>query len=140
MGQTITAVGRDNSRCFYAENSFTGTAELNGGTYNMQCDDISACYLLGGSWKFNNLTMNAVNCAIETDKGANVAVNGGTYDCSESLSSTFLIQNSPKSSFTDVKATGVGWVLNAAFGSQVDVVGGSYSRTYKNPVRYPDQR
>ena len=137
-GQTITAVGRNYSRCFYAENSFTGTAVLNGGTYNMQCDDIAACYLLGGSWTFDDLTMNAVNCAIETDKGANVTVNGGTYDCSESFSSTFLIKNSPNSSFTGVTATGVGWVLNAV-GSQVDVVGGSYSRTYKDFPRYKDR-
>ena len=33
--------------------------------------------------------MNAVLRAIETDKGANVIVNGGTYDCSESFSATF---------------------------------------------------
>lgn len=126
VGQTITTAGAFN-RCFYAENSFKGTAVLNGGTYNMQCDDISACYLLRGSWTFNNLTMKAVKCAIETDKGANVTVNGGIYDCSESTSSTFLIQNSTNSSFTDVEATGAGWVLNA-INSHVDVVGGSYSR------------
>lgn len=34
-GQTIkTAEGLAYSRCFYAENSFTGTAVLHGGTYN----------------------------------------------------------------------------------------------------------
>ena len=35
-GQTIKTAegGLAFSRCFYAENSFTGTAELNGGTYN----------------------------------------------------------------------------------------------------------
>ena len=126
VGQTITTAGAFN-RCFYAENSFTGAAVLNGGTYNMQCDDISACYLLGGSWTFNNLTMNAVKCAIETDKEANVTVNGGTYDCSESTSATFRIQNSPDSSFKGVTASGAGWVLNAV-NSHVDVVGGSYSR------------
>lgn len=92
-GQTITikaaAKNRAYTRCFYAADTFTGTAELNGGTYNMQCDDIAACYLCGGDWTFNNLTMNAVLRAIETDKGANVIVNGGTYDCSESFSATF---------------------------------------------------
>lgn len=89
-GQTIkTAEGRGFIRCFYAEDSFTGTAVLNGGTYNVPCDDIAACYLCGGDWTFNNLTMNAVLRAIETDKGANVIVNGGTYDCSESFSATF---------------------------------------------------
>ena len=89
-GQTIkTAEGLAYSRCFYAENSFTGTAVLNGGIYNWPCDDIAACYLCGGDWTFNNLTMNAVLRAIETDKGANVIVNGGTYDCSESFSATF---------------------------------------------------
>ena len=37
-GQTIkTAEGLAYSRCFYAENSFTGTAVLHGGTYNWQC-------------------------------------------------------------------------------------------------------
>ena len=136
-GQTITAEGLRYNRCFYAENSFTGTAVLHGGTYNGQCDDISACYLLGGSWTFDGLTMNAVQCAIETD-GASVTVNGGTYDCSQSFSSTFLLRNSTGSTLTNVKATGIGWVLNAV-NSQVDVVGGSYSRTYKDNPRYKDR-
>lgn len=127
-GQTIkTAEGLAFNRCFYAENSFTGTAVLNGGIYNWPCDDIAACYLCGGDWTFNNLTMNAVLRAIETDKKANVTVNGGTYDCSYSDSATFLIQNSPYSSFTDVKASGAGWVLNAIDNSVVNVDGGSYS-------------
>lgn len=129
-GQTITikaaAKNRAYTRCFYAADTFTGTAELNGGTYNMQCDDIAACYLCGGNWTFNHLTMKAVLRAIETD-GANVTVNGGTYDCSESFSATFWINDSPSSSFNYVKATGVGWVLDA-INSWVDVVGGSYSR------------
>lgn len=138
-GQTIkTAEGRGFIRCFYAADTFAGTAVLNGGTYNMQCDDIAACYLCGGDWTFNNLTMNAVLRAIETDKGANVIVNGGTYDCSESFSATFWINDSPSSSFTNVKATGVGWVMNA-MNSQVNIVGGSYSRTYKDLPRYKDR-
>ena len=116
VGQTITikaaAKNRAYTRCFYAADTFTGTAELNGGTYNMQCDDIAACYLCGGDWTFNNLTMNAVLRAIETDR-ANVTVNGGSYDCSYSTSATFWIQNSPNSSFHGVKASGAGWVLNA---------------------------
>ena len=139
VGQTIkTAEGRGFIRCFYAEDSFTGTAVLNGGTYNVQCDDIAACYLCGGDWTFENLTMNAVLRAIETDKEANVTVNGGTYDCSESFSATFWINDSPNSSFTNVTATGVGWVMNA-MNSQVNVVGGSYSRTYKDFPRYKDR-
>lgn len=138
-GQTIkTAEGRGFIRCFYAEDSFKGTAVLNGGTYNVPCDDIAACYLCGGDWTFNNLTMNAVLRAIETDKEANVIVNGGTYDCSESFSATFWINDSPNSSFTNVKATGVGWVMNA-MNSQVNIVGGSYSRTYKDLPRYKDR-
>ena len=136
-GQTIKMAGNF-IRCFYAEDSFTGTAELNGGTYNVQCDDIAACYLCGGDWTFNNLTMNAVLRAIETDKGANVIVNGGTYDCSECFSATFWINDSPNSSFTNVKATGIGWVMNA-MNSQVNIVGGSYSRTYKALPRYKDR-
>lgn len=125
-GQTIkTAEGLAYSRCFYAENSFTGTAELNGGTYNWQCGSRPACYLCGGSWTFDHLTMKAITRAIETD-GANVTVNGGTYDCSFSDSATFWIQNSPSSSFNYVKASGAGWVLNA-MNSVVNVVGGSYS-------------
>ena len=128
-GQTITTAegGLAFSRCFYAENSFTGTAVLNGGNYNWQCDDISACYLLGGNWTFDDLTLKTIQCAIETDKGANVTVNGGTYDCHDSDSATFLIMNSPKSSFKDVTASGAGWVLDA-INSWVDVGGGSYSR------------
>ena len=127
-GQTIkTAEGLAYSRCFYAENSFTGTAVLHGGTYNWQCGSRPACYLCGGSWTFDHLTMKAITRAIETD-GANVIVNGGTYDCSFSDSATFWIQNSPYSSFTDVKASGAGWVLNAIDNSVVNVVGGSYSR------------
>lgn len=131
-GQTITtAEGLAYSRCFYAADTFTGTAVLHGGNYNWQCDDISACYLLGGSWTFDDLTLKTFRCAIETDKGANVGanvtVNGGTYDCHDSFSATFLIQNSPNSSFTDVKASGAGWVLDAE-NSWVNVVGGSYSR------------
>lgn len=127
VGQTIkTAEGLAFNRCFYAENSFTGTAVLNGGTYNMQCDDIAACYLCGGDWTFDDLTMNAVLRAIETDKGANVTVNGGTYDCHDSDSATFMIMNSPSSSFNYVTASGAGWVLDA-INSWVDVVGGSYS-------------
>lgn len=138
-GQTIkTAEGLAFNRCFYAENSFTGTAVLNGGIYNWPCDDIAACYLCGGDWTFDNLTMNAVLRAIETDKGANVIVNGGTYDCSESFSATFWINDSPSSSFNYVKATGVGWVMNA-MNSQVNIVGGSYSRTYKDLPRYKDR-
>lgn len=138
-GQTIkTAEGRGFIRCFYAEDSFTGTAVLNGGTYNVPCDDIAACYLCGGDWTFENLTMNAVLRAIETDKGANVIVNGGSYDCSESFSATFWINDSPSSSFNYVKATGVGWVMNA-MNSQVNIVGGSYSRTYKDLPRYKDR-
>lgn len=126
-GQTITTAegGRTFSRCFYAENSFTGTAVLNGGTYNWQCNNSSACYLCGGSWTFDDLTMYAVWRAIDTD-GANVTVNGGTYDCHDSTSATFWIQNSTNSSFTDVKASGAGWVLDA-INSWVNVVGGSYS-------------
>ena len=66
---------------------------LNGGNYNWQCDDISACYLLGGNWTFDDLTLKTFRCAIETDKGANVGanvtVNGGTYDCHDSFSATF---------------------------------------------------
>ena len=127
-GQTIkTAEGLAYSRCFYAENSFTGTAELHGGNYNWQCDDISACYLLGGNWTFDDLTLKTIQCAIETDKEANVTVNGGTYDCHDSDSATFMIMNSPSSSFKDVTASGAGWVLDA-INSWVDVVGGSYSR------------
>lgn len=128
-GQTITTAegGLAFSRCFYAENSFTGTAELHGGNYNWQCDDISACYLLGGNWTFDDLTLKTIQCAIETDKGANVTVNGGTYDCHDSDSATFLIMNSPKSSFNYVTASGAGWVLDA-INSWVDVGGGSYSR------------
>lgn len=79
-GQTIkTAEGLAFNRCFYAENSFTGTAVLNGGIYNWPCDDIAACYLCGGDW-----VMNAMN-------------------------------------------------------SQVNIVGGSYSRTYKDLPRYKDR-
>lgn len=127
-GQTITTAegGRTFSRCFYAENSFTGTAVLHGGTYNWQCNNSSACYLCGGSWTFDDLTMYAVWRAIDTD-GANVTVNGGTYDCHDSTSATFWIKNSTNSSFTDVKASGAGWVLNAIDNSWVNVVGGSYS-------------
>lgn len=127
-GQTITTAegGLAFSRCFYAENSFTGTAVLNGGNYNWQCDDISACYLLGGNWTFDDLTLKTIQCAIETDR-ANVTVNGGTYDCHDSDSATFLIMNSPKSSFNYVTASGAGWVLDA-INSWVDVGGGSYSR------------
>lgn len=138
-GQTIkTAEGLAYSRCFYAENSFTGTAELNGGTYNWQCGSRPACYLCGGSWTFDHLTMKAITRAIETD-GANVTVNGGTYDCSYSDSATFWIQNSTNSSFNYVKASGAGWVLNAIDNSVVNVVGGSYSRTYKDLPRYKDR-
>lgn len=127
-GQTITTAegGLAFSRCFYAENSFTGTAVLHGGNYNWQCDDISACYLCGGSWTFDDLTLKTIQCAIETDK-ANVTVNGGTYDCHDSDSATFMIMNSPKSSFNGVTASGAGWVLDA-INSWVDVGGGSYSR------------
>lgn len=142
-GQTIkTAEGRNYSRCFYAADTFTGTAVLNGGNYNWQCDDISACYLLGGNWTFDDLTLKTFRCAIETDKGANVGanvtVNGGTYDCHDSFSATFWINDSPNSSFNYVKATGVGWVMNA-MNSQVNIVGGSYSRTYKDLPRYKDR-
>lgn len=126
-GQTIkTAEGRNYSRCFYAADTFAGTAVLHGGTYNEQCGRVSACYLCGGDWTFDNLTMYAVERAIETDKGANVTVEGGTYNCHDSTSSTFLIQNSPNSSFNGVTASGAGWVLNAV-NSWVNVVGGSYS-------------
>ena len=126
-GQTIKTAegGLAFSRCFYAENSFTGTAELNGGTYNWQCNNSSACYLLRGNWTFDHLTMNAVWRAIDTD-GANVTVEGGTYDCSYSTSATFWIQNSPSSSFKDVTASGAGWVLNAIDNSVVNADGGSY--------------
>lgn len=126
-GQTIkTAEGRNYSRCFYAENTFTGTAVLHGGTYNWQCGSRPACYLLGGNWTFDDLTLKTIQCAIETDKGANVTVNGGTYDCHDSDSATFMIMNSPKSSFNYVTASGAGWVLDA-INSWVDVGGGSYS-------------
>ena len=135
-GQTIKMTGNF-IRCFYAEDSFKGTAVLNGGTYNVQCDDIAACYLCGGDWTFNHLTMNAVMRAIETN-GANVTVNGGSYDCHDSTSATFWIQNSPSSSFNYVTASGAGWVLNA-MNSQVNIVGGSYSRTYKDLPRYKDR-
>ncbi|MFV8288151.1 InlB B-repeat-containing protein [Faecalibacterium prausnitzii] len=136
-GQTIkTAEGRNYSRCFYAADTFAGTAVFNGGTYNEQCARVSACYLCGGSWTFDNLTMYAVERAIETDKGANVTVEGGTYNCHDSTSSTFLIQNSTNSSFNGVTASGAGWVLDA-INSWVNVVGGSYSsnegvQVYKN--------
>ena len=137
-GQTIKMAGNF-IRCFYAEDSFMGTAVLNGGTYNVQCDDIAACYLCGGDWTFNNLTMSAVLRAIETDKGANVIVNGGSYDCHDSTSATFWINDSPNSFFNGVKASGAGWVLNAINNSVVNVVGGSYSRTYKDTVRWKDR-
>lgn len=136
-GQTIkTAEGLAYSRCFYAENTFTGTAVLHGGTYNEQCGRVAACYLCGGNWTFDNLTMYAVERAIETDKGANVTVEGGTYNCHDSTSSTFLIQNSTNSSFNGVTASGAGWVLNAV-NSWVNVVGGSYSRNKAKD--YPDR-
>lgn len=126
-GQTIkTAEGRNYSRCFYAADTFAGTAVLHGGTYNEQCGRVSACYLCGGSWTFDDLTMYAVERAIETDKGANVTVEGGTYNCHDCFSSTFLIQNSTNSSFNGVTASGAGGVLNAV-NSWVNVVGGSYS-------------
>lgn len=126
-GQTIKTAegGLAFSRCFYAADTFTGTAVLNGGTYNWQCGSRPACYLCGGSWTFDHLTMNAVWRAIDTD-GANVTVEGGTYDCSYSTSATFWIQNSPSSSFKDVTASGAGWVLNAIDNSVVNVDGGSY--------------
>ena len=136
-GQTIKTVeGLAYNRCFYAADTFTGTAVLNGGNYNWQCDDISACYLLGGNWTFDDLTLKTFRCAIETDKGANVTVNGGTYDCHDSFSATFLIQNSPNSSFNYVTASGAGWVLSTN-NSWVDVVGGSYSRNKAKD--YPDR-
>lgn len=137
-GQTITTAegGLAYSRCFYAADTFTGTAVLHGGNYNWQCDDISACYLLGGNWTFDDLTLKTFRCAIETDKGANVTVNGGTYDCHDSFSATFLIQNSPNSSFNGVTASGAGWVLSTD-NSWVDVVGGSYSRNKAKD--YPDR-
>lgn len=135
-GQTIKMAGNF-IRCFYAEDSFKGTAELNGGTYNVQCGRVSACYLCGGNWTFDNLTMYAVERAIETDKGANVTVEGGTYNCHDSTSSTFLIQNSTNSSFNGVTASGAGWVLNAV-NSWVNVVGGSYSSNEGVQV-YPDR-
>lgn len=136
-GQTIkTAEGLAYSRCFYAADTFTGTAVLHGGTYNEQCGRVSACYLCGGSWTFDDLTMYAVERAIETDKGANVTVEGGTYDCHDSFSATFLIQNSPNSSFNGVTASGAGWVLSTN-NSWVDVVGGSYSRNKAKD--YPDR-
>lgn len=139
VGQTITikaaAKNRAYTRCFYAADTFTGTAELNGGTYNMQCDDIAACYLCGGDWTFDDLTMNAVLRAIETD-GANVTVNRGSYGCSYSTSATFWIQNSTNSSFNYVTASGEGWVLSTN-NSWVDVVGGSYSRNKAKD--YPDR-
>lgn len=140
-GQTIkTAEGRNYSRCFYAENTFTGTAVLHGGTYNEQCGRVAACYLCGGNWTFDDLTLKTFRCAIETDKGANVGanvtVNGGTYDCHDSFSATFLIQNSPNSSFNGVTASGAGWVLSTN-NSWVDVVGGSYSRNKAKD--YPDR-
>lgn len=136
-GQTIKTVeGLAYNRCFYAADTFTGTAVLNGGNYNWQCDDISACYLLGGNWTFDDLTLKTFRCAIETDKGANVTVNGGTYDCHDSFSATFLIQNSPNSSFHGVTASGAGWVLSTN-NSWVDVVGGSYSRNKAKD--YPDR-
>lgn len=136
-GQTIkTAEGLAFNRCFYAENSFTGTAVLNGGIYNWQCGSRPACYLCGGSWTFDHLTMKAITRAIETD-GANVTVNGGTYDCSFSDSATFWIQNSTNSSFNGVTASGAGWVLNAV-NSWVNVVGGSYSSN-KDVQVYPDR-
>ena len=139
-GQTIkTAEGRNYSRCFYAENTFTGTAVLHGGTYNEQCGHVAACYLCGGNWTFDNLTMYAVERAIETDKGANVTVEGGTYNCHDSTSSTFLIQNSTNSSFHGVTASGAGWVLNAIDNSVVNVDGGSYSRTYEGVHGHPDR-
>lgn len=56
-----------------------------------------------------------------------MTVNGGTYDCHDSDSATFMIMNSPSSSFNYVTASGAGWVLDA-INSWVDVVGGSYSR------------
>ena len=140
-GQTITikaaAKNRAYTRCFYAADTFTGTAELNGGTYNWQCDDIAACYLCNGDWTFNNLTLKTFRCAIETDKGANVTVNRGSYGCSYSTSATFWIQNSTYSSFNYVTASGEGWVLNAIDNSVVDVVGGSYSRNKAKD--YPDR-
>ena len=128
-GQTIkTAEGLAYySRCLYAEKTFTGTAVLHGGTYNWQCGSRPACYLLGGNWTFDHLTMKAITRAIDTD-GANVTVNGGTYDCSYSDSATFWIQNSTNSSFNGVTASGAGWVLNAIDNSVVNVDGGSYSR------------
>lgn len=136
-GQTIKTVeGLAYNRCFYAADTFTGTAVLHGGNYNWQCDDISACYLLGGNWTFDDLTLKTFRCAIETDKGANVTVNGGTYDCHDSFSATFLIQNSPNSSFHGVTASGAGWVLSTN-NSWVDVVGGSYSRNRAKD--YPDR-
>ena len=136
-GQTIKTVeGLAYNRCFYAADTFTGTAVLNGGNYNWQCDDISACYLLGGNWTFDDLTLKTFRCAIETDKGANVTVNGGTYDCHDSFSATFLIQNSPNSSFHGVTASGAGWVLSTN-NSWVDVVGGSYSSNKAKD--YPDR-
>lgn len=135
-GQTIkTAEGRNYSRCFYAADTFAGTAVLHGGTYNWQCGSRPACYLCNGSWTFDHLTMKAITRAIETD-GANVTVNGGTYDCSFSDSATFWIQNSTNSSFTDVTASGAGWVLSTD-NSWVDVVGGSYSRNKAKD--YPDR-
>lgn len=137
-GQTIKTVeGLAYNRCFYAADTFTGTAVLNGGNYNWQCDDISACYLCGGNWTFDDLTLKTFRCAIETDKEANVTVNGGTYDCHDSFSATFLIQNSPKSSFHGVTASGAGWVLSTN-NSWVDVVGGSYSRN-QDAQQYPDR-
>lgn len=90
-GQTITtAEGLAYSRCFYAADTFTGTAVLH----------------------------------------------GGTYDCHDSFSATFLIQNSPNSSFNGVTASGAGWVLSTN-NSWVDVVGGSYSRNKAKD--YPDR-
>lgn len=137
-GQTIKTVeGLAYNRCFYAADTFKGTAVLNGGNYNWQCDDISACYLLGGNWTFDDLTLKTFRCAIETDKEANVTVNGGTYDCHDSFSATFWIQNSTNSSFKDVTASGAGWVLSTN-NSWVDVVGGSYSRN-QDAQQYPDR-
>ena len=66
---------------------------LNGGNYNWQCDDISGMLSARRHWTFDDLTLKTFRCAIETDKGANVGanvtVNGGTYDCHDSSARRF---------------------------------------------------
>lgn len=144
-GQTIkTAEGLAYSRCFYAENSFTGTAVLHGGTYDCSYSD-SATFWIQNSTNssFNYVKASGAGWVLNAIDNSVVNVVGGSYSSNKAEvhpdRPTLRASNNATLNVTNADVTGT-YCDVFVTGATANLFGGTYTNTneYINhePINY----